>query len=115
MTDGFGNPVKDKFYDAEGTWEVVKRNDRCELSMNFDAGKLYEHGVGTTYDLFKKDSSLVFITFIGDPDSAEMLYFTKKPGITVKKKKLEEEKAFDPAERTICPPRPLFNSTLWIS
>ena len=95
VTDGFGNPVKDKFYDAEGTWEVVKRKDRCELSMNFDAGKLYEHGVGTTYDLFKKDSSLVFITFIGDPDSAEILYFTKKPGITVKKKKLEEEKAFD--------------------
>ena len=95
VTDAFGDPVKGKFHQAEGRWEVVKRSDRCALSMEFDAGKLYEHGVGTTYDLFRKDSSLVFITFIGDPDSSDKLYFTKKPSVSVKKKKLGEEKAFD--------------------
>lgn len=93
VTDAFGDPVKGKFHHATGNWEVIKTGDRCELSMDFDPGKLYKVRTGTFYDLFKKDSSLVFITFIGDPDSSDKLYFTKKP--TVTKKKPLEEKAFD--------------------
>lgn len=77
LSDPFGDPVANRFIDAFGLWEVEEQYNRWELKMSFDEGELFEISRQTWYSLFKVDSTLCIVTWIGDPDSGERLLYNK--------------------------------------
>ena len=77
VADGLGKSINSKLLNAKGNRKITLENTRV-LTMEFDKGDLYKWGVGTSYDLYIKDSQLVIRTFIGDPDQADRLMFIKK-------------------------------------
>ena len=78
VTDSFGQSINNKLLNATGRWKVEQEDATRVLNMEFTKGELYTWGAETSYALYSKDSQLVILDFIGDPDQGDRLLFIKR-------------------------------------
>lgn len=78
VADGFGKAINGKLLYATGNWKLEQKKNTRVLTMKFNNGELYTWGVETSYNVYIKDSQLVILYFIGDPDQGDRLLFLKK-------------------------------------
>ena len=76
----FGQGGRGKLLGAAGRWQVRRQGRYWEVDMDFKAGKLYPNGVSTNYSVAVVDSTYQLYTYLGDPDEAQVLTWTKSTG-----------------------------------
>jgi len=70
-----------KLSTESGDWKVVRSYqypDEFQMEMNFVKGQAFNSGHGFWYSLYHYDGNLTILTYMDDPDMAQVIAFTKK-------------------------------------
>lgn len=73
-----GSPVKKELHNGSGIWRVYTPDKEPILYLTFKAGELFKTPSSIPLSPFTKDSKLVLLLWIGDPDNGEQIVFVKK-------------------------------------
>ena len=76
----FGQQGHGKLLRATGKWQIRAYAGRWEADLHFDQGGLYPTGLSTNYFVAIVDSTYQLYTYLGDPDEAQVLMWTKSIG-----------------------------------
>jgi hypothetical protein len=77
ITSQSGEPVNGIYGNATGVWQVYNFRDDWKVHLQFTKGPVFTEKTSLDFEIYLEDSTLVLCTYLGDPDSGDILEYQK--------------------------------------